>query len=214
MTQETINQLVTQVQKKKDEVALSRLYNYYLPLIYGFMLKRLGSKHWAEDLTSQVFLAMIKNIEDFEFKSNFKNWLFGIAKNTLKSNWDLHYKMKTVPLEEFLHLTQEEEFIVDEKPELDIDPWEAERQKLPDILKLLPKHYAEVIKYRFQKELSLKETAQKMNISTNYVKVLQYRAIKKASQVCAKQIQEKPQTALPKQEQKVFINPQLQTANI
>jgi RNA polymerase sigma factor (sigma-70 family) len=132
------NELVIKVQQKKDEEALTALYAKYLPLIYGFFFKRLGSRVQAEDLTSQTFLEMVKCIEEFEFRSSFKNWLFGVAKNILKSNWTSHYKMKEVGLDEFLHLTKDEEFIVDEKIEKDIDPWEEQRQKLPEVLKLLP----------------------------------------------------------------------------
>jgi RNA polymerase sigma-70 factor, ECF subfamily len=48
------------------------------------------------------------------------------------------------------------------------------------ILERLPEHYRDVLTYRFLLNLSIKETAVRMGLSEANVKVLQFRALKKA----------------------------------
>ncbi|HEY7850886.1 MAG TPA: sigma factor-like helix-turn-helix DNA-binding protein, partial [Ktedonobacterales bacterium] len=51
------------------------------------------------------------------------------------------------------------------------------------ILSQLPERYRDVLTYRFLLNCSLKETAARMNLTEANVKVLQFRALKKASLV-------------------------------
>jgi RNA polymerase sigma-70 factor (ECF subfamily) len=54
-------------------------------------------------------------------------------------------------------------------------------RKVTAILGQLPENYRQVLTLRFLQGYSLKETAAAMNVSEGNVKVLQYRALQKAS---------------------------------
>ena len=51
------------------------------------------------------------------------------------------------------------------------------------ILALLPERYREVLTYRFLLNYSIRDTAAKMNLTEANVKVLQFRALKKAGHI-------------------------------
>jgi RNA polymerase sigma-70 factor (ECF subfamily) len=51
------------------------------------------------------------------------------------------------------------------------------------LLEQLPEHYRDVLTYRFLLNLSIKETAVRMGLSEANVKVLQFRALKKAGRL-------------------------------
>ncbi len=66
-----------------DAVAISQLYSRFLPVVYRYMLARVGDVHTAEDLTSETFFAMLAQIEKTRARDelSFSAWLLGIARN-------------------------------------------------------------------------------------------------------------------------------------
>ncbi len=173
--------LVLRVVEDSDQEALSQLYQRYNQLVYGYFLKRIGNVDEALDLTSEVFLKMIQGLDKFEGRASFKNWLFGIVKHSLMDKFRSYYQAKELPLADFMNYLfaeKNEEFTEeDEKRE------ESERKKLFQVVEQLPVDYQTVIKCRFLEGLTLKETASKMNKKPNHIKVLQYRAVKKAAAI-------------------------------
>lgn len=160
--------------QKGDQEAISTLYRKYLGPIYAFVYAKTGNKQDAEDITQDVFLRAFSAVEGFKFKASFKNWLYQIAKNSVAESWRKKYKTPTVPLEEFLQLSMKEEAA----PE---GPTPEQAKLLTKILDLLPERYKAVLEYRFLKNLSIKETAKALALTEGNVKVIQYRALKKAS---------------------------------
>lgn len=66
--------------KTGDLDTLGKLYNKYMPLIYGVGLKYLKDRRMAQDLVMQVFENLTVDVLKHEIL-NFKSWLFVIAKN-------------------------------------------------------------------------------------------------------------------------------------
>jgi RNA polymerase sigma-70 factor (ECF subfamily) len=64
-----------------DEEALVALYKRALPVIYRYVLARLGRADLAEDVVSEVFLVMVESIGDLrtEEEAGFYAWLIQIA---------------------------------------------------------------------------------------------------------------------------------------
>lgn len=64
-----------------DEEALMDLYKRALPVIYRYVLARLGRADLAEDVVSEVFLVMVESISDLrtEEEAGFYAWLIQIA---------------------------------------------------------------------------------------------------------------------------------------
>lgn len=65
-----------------DKEAFSILYNQYVKRIYDFIYFKTFNKELAEDLTSQVFLKVLKNINRFS-SDNFSAWIYTIARHVL-----------------------------------------------------------------------------------------------------------------------------------
>jgi len=62
------------------------VYNQYYASIYSYILKKIKNVQDAEDLTSEVFFACLKNFDRYDSeKSSIVSWLFVITKNKLKN---------------------------------------------------------------------------------------------------------------------------------
>lgn len=72
--------LVARAQHDRREFAL--LYRHYLPLIYRYCYRRLGSREAAEDATSQIFTQALAALPRYHHAS-FRAWLFTIAHNVV-----------------------------------------------------------------------------------------------------------------------------------
>jgi RNA polymerase sigma-70 factor (ECF subfamily) len=57
-----------------------RLLRRYVPVLTGFFARR--SSNNADDLVQRTLLACVQGVERFEGRSTFRNYLFGIARNT------------------------------------------------------------------------------------------------------------------------------------
>lgn len=170
--------LVNQAQEGNEE-ALIALYNRYLNPIYRYVFSKVGNVQETEDITSEVFLKMVRNLRNFRGESSFKNWLYKIAKNTLADYWRLHYKKSTVSIEEFLEIDLIGKSNPGDEEDIEKEMFKKE-QTVNNILNLLPESYRLILDLRFLKSYSLKDIAKELNISISNVKVLQYRALKKA----------------------------------
>jgi RNA polymerase sigma-70 factor (ECF subfamily) len=72
-----------------DEDAFAHLYREKHPAIYRFALHMSGSTTIAEDVTQEVFMALIRDPERFDpRRGNLNGFLFGIARNHLRKRWE------------------------------------------------------------------------------------------------------------------------------
>ena len=161
--------------KGGDQDAVGRLYERHVAEIYRYSYRQVGNREDAEDLTSQVFLQVVRSIGGYRPQGQFRAWVYGIAKNVIMDWWRRYYWTPTVALEKFLDLEP-----------LQADPPAANpvaEATVEQLLLGLPERYREVLTLRFLRGYSLEEAAQAMGISLANAKVLQHRAIKKAAQL-------------------------------
>jgi RNA polymerase sigma-70 factor (ECF subfamily) len=76
----TFAQVIRQA-RHHDEEALVLLYQRALPIIYRYVLARLGQSDLVEDVVSEVFLVMVESIDELrtEQEAGFYAWLLQIA---------------------------------------------------------------------------------------------------------------------------------------
>lgn len=68
--------------------ALLALYDDALPAVYGYLIRRLGDKNVAEDLTSETFLAAMDRARGGGDPTEPSiGWLIGIARHKLADHW-------------------------------------------------------------------------------------------------------------------------------
>jgi RNA polymerase sigma-70 factor (ECF subfamily) len=68
--------LVARAQRDRQQFAL--LYRQYLPPVYRYCYRRLGSQEAAEDATSQIFAQALAALPHYR-SGSFRAWLFTIA---------------------------------------------------------------------------------------------------------------------------------------
>ncbi len=159
-----------------DQDALGRLYERHVAEIYRYSYRQVGNREDAEDLTSQVFLQVVRSIGGYRPQGQFRAWVYGIAKNVIMDWWRRYYWTPTVALEKFLDL----EPLPPSDPPASNPVAEANVERL---LGGLPERYREVLTLRFLRGYSLEEAAQAMGVSVANAKVLQHRALRKAAQL-------------------------------
>lgn len=159
-----------------DVQEFQTFYQENLGLIYRYVYSKVGNREEAEDLTSQIFIKAVRGVDTERGSQSMQKWLFQVARTTIADYWRAHYRISVSSLEELLDAGWEGP--VDEEPAI-ISTGPIDR--VQRILQALPEHYREVLQCRFLLTLSIKETALRLGLTEANVKVLQFRALKRAA---------------------------------
>lgn len=88
---------------REHRVATSpaELFERHHVAIYRYLLRMIGSRDAAEELTQEVFVRVVKGLESYEERDKERAWLFRIARNLRCDRArQLHRQHTPVPLEE------------------------------------------------------------------------------------------------------------------
>ncbi len=152
------------------------VYQENLHLIYRYVYSKVGSREEAEDVTSQIFMKAIRGVHTERGALSVQKWLFQVARTTIADFWRARYRIATSSLDALLDAGWEGP-AQSEAAEINTSPVE----RVQRLLLALPEHYREVLTCRFLLNLTIRETALRLGLSEANVKVLQFRAIKRAS---------------------------------
>lgn len=166
-----------------DQLEFGRLLDLYGDRIYAIALRMLNNQQDAEDVLQETFLKAYKALPGFEGKSSLSTWLYRIAVNEA-----LMLIRKRKPES---YLIPEESENEDEEPAEIVD-WcclpEKElvnsetRRKLSEAAKTLSPNLNAVFLLRDIEGLSVRETAEVLNVSEDVVKTRLLRARMKLRQ--------------------------------
>ncbi len=67
--------------QRGDAQAFSVIVSTYQTPVFNYVLRLVGDRGLAEDLTQEVFLRVHQSLPRFSFRSKFTTWLFQVAKN-------------------------------------------------------------------------------------------------------------------------------------
>jgi RNA polymerase sigma-70 factor (ECF subfamily) len=85
---------------RHDADAAGRLYDKYYSEILGYIHHCTFDGAIAEDLTSNVFLAVFRHLGRFRWRqSSFRAWLYRIATNEVRMHWRRQKRVKIVSLQ-------------------------------------------------------------------------------------------------------------------
>ncbi|MGC8721096.1 MAG: RNA polymerase sigma factor [Caldisericaceae bacterium] len=162
--------------KDGDEVAFRQFYERFFLRVYKYASRRVRNRESSEDITSEVFLRILKGIKNFEVrgKDSLDVWVYSIARNVVCDWFRKNAGVEVLPLEEG--------FIEVLAPILN-DPYStAEREEveryIKEALSELQENYREVIEMRFYRRKKLADIAFELGKSVDAVKVMQFRALK------------------------------------
>jgi RNA polymerase sigma-70 factor, ECF subfamily len=154
------------------------LYEAYLEAIYRYIYTRVGNREDAEDLTAQVYLKAIRSLDGGRDEQPIRGWLFHVARTTIADHWRWFYQLRARSLDELLASGWDGP---PQEPAGELS--QAPQDRVQRLLRKLPPRYRDVLTSRFLFNASIKETAALMGLSEGAVKVLQFRALKKAGQL-------------------------------
>jgi RNA polymerase sigma-70 factor (ECF subfamily) len=67
--------------QRGDERAFSLIVRAYETPVYNYVLRLIGDRALAEDLTQEVFIRVFHGLPKFSLRSKFTTWLFQVTKN-------------------------------------------------------------------------------------------------------------------------------------
>ena len=163
-----------------DVQGFQTFYQEKFALIYRYVYSQVGNKEDAEDLTSEIFLKAVSSINYEHSPLSRHKWLHLIARSSIADYWRNHYRLPTSSLDELFEvgwegLAEERPVVISSKP--------RPEDRVRRLLQALPERYQEVLTCRFLLNLSIKDTAARMGMSVPGVKVLQFRALRRAAEL-------------------------------
>jgi RNA polymerase sigma-70 factor (ECF subfamily) len=154
-----------------DRLALEELYLLHFDRIYSYLHMSVGSRHDAEDLTTQTFVKMLEAIGRFQWRSvPFSAWLFRIAHNLAMDHFRANRRWQ--PEEEVPESVQGEESSAEEQALVSL----GQTSMLALIERLSPEQ-RQVLTLKFVFRFSNAETAAILGKTEGAVKSLQHRAL-------------------------------------
>ena len=146
---------------------LVELFDHYYKDIYTYLYSLSRDASLSEDLTSEVFLEVVKSIATFRGESDIKTWLFSIARH----KWYAYLRKKNTQIQaESIHNLYDSNFIETQHFSFPSD--------LEPIIKTLLNNESGIAKDVFQLRLngySYFEISEKLNISESSARVIFFR---------------------------------------
>jgi RNA polymerase sigma factor (sigma-70 family) len=133
--------------------------------LYRYIYRQVHQAVLAEDLTSAVFLKALRWLQQDRSQASVKGWLYATARSLIADYWREHAQLPLLPL-----LTDASE---DHMPSL--------QARIQHLLDGLPAREREILTLRYLQGYSAAEIGDLFGLSANHVRVLQFRALRRAA---------------------------------
>jgi RNA polymerase sigma-70 factor (ECF subfamily) len=155
--------LLTEYRSTGNLEVLGRLYERYMPLVYGLCLKYLKDDELCKDAVMQIFEELVTKLRVHEV-SNFKSWLYTLSRNYCLMALRVSDKQRFVSMED--HIMENEAFV-----HLDIeDVRENKLSVMESCVDKLPPEQKETIQLFYLEQKCYKEVADITGFDMNKVK--------------------------------------------
>jgi len=156
--------------KNGERTSIGQLYEEYHIHVYRYLYYLVSDVHMAEDLTSEVFLRMIRSLPNYRYQGiSLQAWLFQIAHNLAVDHFRKVGNRSQVELEENLYSNDTDIDITVEQ--------NLTSESLRGALDRLNHAQREVIILRFVAGMPIAQVAQTLRKSEDTVKGLQRRGL-------------------------------------
>lgn len=153
-----------------DSRAYGKIFKLCYKDIYDYIIRRVGNRNDAEDITMQVFAQGLKAITSYEDRGHsVKAWLYRIAHNAVVD----HFRG--------LKISIDIDGAAEIPDEIDIERRTIDRDEIRGLygeMVKLPTAQAEVLVLRFVEDRSVSETAMILQKKEVTVRALQFKGIK------------------------------------
>ena len=163
--------------KRRDEPALSVLFDTYYEKLYLFAEKYIYDSDKAHDIVQDVFLKIWENAERLELTSSIQHYLFASVRNGC-----LNY-LKSLQIEDRNNRKYAEAYI--ESQNVDMVDDEELLARVRQVLDELPEKCREVCLLRFVEGYKYAEIAARLDMNENTVKAQLHRGMERLKQAFA-----------------------------
>ena len=163
--------------KRRDEAALSVLFDTYYEKLYLFAEKYIYDSDKAHDIVQDVFLKIWGNAERLELTSSMQHYLFASVRNGC-----LNY-LKSLQIEDRNNRKYAEAYI--ESQNVDMVDDEELLARVRQVLDELPEKCREVCLLRFVEGYKYAEIAARLDMNENTVKAQLHRGMERLKQAFA-----------------------------
>ncbi|WP_317897332.1 RNA polymerase sigma factor [Aurantibacillus circumpalustris] len=177
--QQLSEELVIIEAAKLNPEKFAPLYDKYYKQIFNYVYQRMDSKDTAFDITGQVFLKALTNLQKYQFKGvPFASWLYRIAHNEVMQLFRTQKDKRSINAD-----IGDLRFICEENEEPFFEEY------IPVIKKLIQELNSDdlqMVELRFFEKRPFKEIAEILEITEVNAKVRMYRIIEKLKKSLSK----------------------------
>jgi len=166
--------------RHKDSDAQERRLAAYAPRVYGLLVRMVGNRDTAEDLTQETLLRAFRAFETYRSEGKFRAWIFRIARNAAR-DW-----FRRRPREPALGLDADWPDAASPRPQDRPEDrlLQGERaSKVEAALQRLPAPDREVLLLRYYGELAFNDVAKITGEPLGTVLARAHRALKKMAEL-------------------------------
>lgn len=159
-----------------DESAFAEIYDlFYGPLLKFVMRKTSGQRDLSEDIVSETFIKVVKNLSSFSYQEgkNPLSWFYRIADNELKMYWRKQHRYHFEALEHHPHLRGEHADAIDHIVT------QEQRTLIQKALEELPSGDQQLVRRHYFEYVPLVDIASEQRKSISSIKTKIHRARKK-----------------------------------
>ena len=165
MDADTSDEMLMQAYAAGDADAFQVLYQRHRSLLYGFLMRSLGRRDWADDCFQETWSRVIRARNRYRPEAKFSTWLLQIAHNLLI---DRHRQQRPhVPLD--LVAEPADDSDGQQQPDAVLDRFQRSR-RLREAIAALPAQQRQAVLLRLDQELALEEIATVTGVGRETVK--------------------------------------------
>jgi RNA polymerase sigma factor (sigma-70 family) len=182
MDEKELNICIKKYKNNGDTFYFEKIYRHFLSKIYRYIFLKILDKETAEDLTSEVFIRVYRNLNKVNLNAiTIKIWIYKIAKNLIIDHFrGSQNKQNIRSLDEYL----EEDKELGSMDSMSVDQGEIfsngnqlKNEKLIGALNSLPEMQREIIFLRYVEGMDFKSIGLILNKSEIALRALKFRAL-------------------------------------
>lgn len=179
MAAKTIDQIDPKLveEAKTDANAFGKVYDFYFPKVYAFVLAKLNNNSAAaEDVTSDIFMKVLENLHKYQERGlPFGAWLFTVARNVLFDYYAKTNKTSNTSLDETIEIKDDKE----ESSPVHQAKHSELQQKVKAVMNSLPERDLSIVQMKFFSGLNNREIAATLDLTEQNVGIIIYRVLRK-----------------------------------
>jgi len=182
MNDKELNSCIKKYKKNGENFYFEKIYRHFFSKIHRYISLRILNKDIAEDLTSEVFIRVYRNLNKVNLNAiTIKIWIYKIARNLIIDYFrSSQNKINMKSLDEYLERGKELESLdsalVDRRKTV-LEDRQFKNEKLIDALNSLPETQREIIFLRYVEDMDFKSISLLLNKREIALRALKFRAL-------------------------------------